>query len=317
MWLSGTSDLIQTLKQRGARTVVLQFPEGLKRQAAAVSSKITAAGFSVIISGDPCYGACDLALDTVSQGGADVLVHFGHAPVEESPQVIFEPWAVDFDVTTLSHAFPLLREKTICLVTTVQHAHLVPKMETFLASQGYEVRVAHGTNRAPLRGQVLGCNFTAAKMTGVSEVLFIGTGIFHPTGIALSTKTRVVALDPFTGTAVEVSADSLLRRRSAIIEKARNSRNIGILVSTKSGQQRWDLARQLAKLVPGTSIIAMREINPDELLNLGFDCYVNTACPRLAYDDQVRFGKPVLSPQEFEILCGARNWDDYMIDEIV
>ena len=60
----------------------------------------------------------------------------------------------------------------------------------------------------------------------------------------------------------------------------------------------------------------MREVSPDELLNLGFDCYVNTACPRLAYDDQVRFGKPVLSPQEFEILCGVRTWDDYTIDEI-
>jgi len=58
-------------------------------------------------------------------------------------------------------------------------------------------------------------------------------------------------------------------------------------------------------------------VTPDELLNLGFDCYVNTACPRLAYDDQVRFGRPVLSPQEFEILCGVRNWDDYTIDEIV
>jgi 2-(3-amino-3-carboxypropyl)histidine synthase len=52
------------------------------------------------------------------------------------------------------------------------------------------------------------------------------------------------------------------------------------------------------------------------LLNLGFSCYVNTACPRLAYDDQVRFPVPVLSPQEFEILCNVRTWDEYAIDEI-
>jgi 2-(3-amino-3-carboxypropyl)histidine synthase len=59
----------------------------------------------------------------------------------------------------------------------------------------------------------------------------------------------------------------------------------------------------------------MCEVSPGELLNLGFDCYVNTACPRLAYDDQIRFPVPVLSPPEFEILCGARSWDDYTIDE--
>ncbi len=101
------------------------------------------------------------------------------------------------------------------------------------------------------------------------------------------------------------------------MEKARGAKRIGIILSTKNGQQRRALAERLAKLVPGGVIITMREVNPDELLNLGFDCYVNTACPRLAYDDQVRFGKPVLSPQEFEVLCGVREWDNYMIDEIV
>jgi 2-(3-amino-3-carboxypropyl)histidine synthase len=78
-----------------------------------------------------------------------------------------------------------------------------------------------------------------------------------------------------------------------------------------------DLARRLASLSPTAVIVTMREVNPDELLNLGFACYVNTACPRLAYDDQVRFPVPVLSPQEFEILCGVRTWDAYTIDEIV
>ncbi len=82
----------------------------------------------------------------------------------------------------------------------------------------------------------------------------------------------------------------------AVIEKARNAKTVGILLSTKSGQSRRALAKRLAALSPGAVIVTMREISPDELLNLGFDCYVNTACPRLAYDDQVRFPKPVLSP---------------------
>jgi len=296
--------------------VALQFPEGLKRQAAGLASDLKSAGFDVIISGDPCYGACDLALDTVTEGKADVLVHFGHAPVDDRPDVIFEPWIVDFDVEVLAQALPPLREKTVGLVTTVQHAHLVPAMEAFLASRGYEARVGEGTPRTPLRGQVLGCSFAAAKATGAREILFVGTGVFHPIGIALATRARVIALDPLTGTAQEVSAESLLRRRSAVIEKARAAWSFGIILSTKSGQERRALARRLATLAPGAVIITMREVSPDQILNLGFDCYVNTACPRLAYDDQVRFGRPVLSPQEFEILCGVRAWDDYTIDEI-
>ena len=316
MSLNGTSDLTEKLKKRGAHKVALQFPEGLKRQAADIVAGLKEAGFEVIVSGDPCYGACDLALDTVAFGDADVLVHFGHAPVDERENVIFEPWTVDFDVSVLENALPLLTEKTVGLVTTIQHAHLVPAMEAYLSSHGHDVRVAEGAGRTPLRGQVLGCSFTAAKSTRAAEILFIGTGVFHPIGIALATKARVIALDPLTGTAQEVSADTLLRRRFAVMEKARGARSTGIIVSTKSGQQRRALAERLATLAPGAVIVTMREVNPDELLNLGFDCYVNTACPRLAYDDQVRFKKPVLSPQEFEILCGVRAWDDYTIDEI-
>ncbi|MEI7856094.1 MAG: diphthamide biosynthesis enzyme Dph2 [Methanomicrobiales archaeon] len=313
--MNDISNLVSKLQQRGAHKVALQFPAGLKRRAAEYAVALRAAGFEVIINGDPCYGACDLALDTLDY--ADVLVHFGHTPVDEQENVIFEPYPVDFDIAVLAHAIPLLKEKTVGLVTTVQHVHLIPVMESFLREKGMDVRVTDGGTRAPNRGQVLGCSFMAARATKAPEILFVGTGVFHPIGIALSTGARVIALDPLTGIAQEVSGDALLRRRFAVIEKARGARTIGIIVSSKSGQKRIALAERLSALSPKAVIITMREVSPDELLNLGFACYVNTACPRLAYDDQVRFPAPVLSPQEFEILCGVRTWDNYAIDEIV
>lgn len=308
------SDLVRQLRERGAKRVALQFPAGLKRRAAEYASILRDAGFDVIISGDPCYGACDLALDTLAS--ADVLVHVGHAPVDEQDRVIFLLYEVDFDMAVLEKAIPLLEGKTTGLVTTVQHVHLVPAMESFLKERGIDIRVAEGRGRTPYRGQVLGCCFTTAKESTADQILFVGTGLFHPIGIALSTGARVVALDPLMGTAQEVNGHTLLRKRFAVIERARGAKSIGIIVSTKSGQHRIDLAHHLAALLPNAMIITMNEVSPDELLNLGFGCYVNTACPRLAYDDQVRFPVPVLSPQEFEILCGVRNWDQYTIDEI-
>lgn len=314
MLSDGISDLVRQLRDRGAQKVALQFPAGLKRRAAEYAGALRTKGFEVIISGDPCYGACDLALDTLAH--ADVLVHIGHAPVDEQARVIFLPFGVDFDTGVLENALPHLGGKPTALVTTVQHVHLIPAMETFLKDRGIDVRVAEGKGRTPCRGQVLGCCFTAAKEAGADQVLFVGTGLFHPIGIALSTGARVVALDPLAGTVQEVSGDALLRSRFAVIERAREAKSTGIIVTTKSGQCRMDLARRLAGLSPSAVIVTMNEVSPDELLNLGFGCYVNTACPRLAYDDQVRFPVPVLSPQEFEILCGARTWEDYTIDEI-
>jgi 2-(3-amino-3-carboxypropyl)histidine synthase len=313
--LSGaTSDLIDQLKKRGAKTVALQFPAGLKRRAADYTHELKAAGFEIIISGDPCYGACDLALDTL--GHADILVHIGHAPVDTRDRVIFVPYEVDFDVSILEKAIPLLKGKAPGLVTTVQHVHLIPAMEAFLKGRGLDVRVAGGSGRTPCRGQVLGCCYTAARDTGADEILYIGTGLFHPIGIALATRARVTALDPLSGIASVISGDTLLRKRFAVIEKARGAKTVGIIVSTKEGQSRMELAKRLAALSPHAVIVTMKEVSPDELLNLGFAAYVNTACPRLAYDDQVRFPVPVLSPQEFEILCGVRDWDRYVIDEI-
>jgi 2-(3-amino-3-carboxypropyl)histidine synthase len=314
MLSSDISELISELKRRGARRVALQFPEGLKRKAAGYAAALREAGFDVVVSGDPCYGACDLALDTLAN--TDVLVHVGHTPVDDQDRVIFIPYSVDFDVTILKNAIPLLKEKSVGLVTTVQHIHLVPAMKEYLRSQGIEARVAEGRGRTPCRGQVLGCSFATARDTGAEEILYVGTGLFHPIGIALSTKKRVVALDPLSGIASEVSGETLLRRRFAIIEKAKAATNTAIILSTKSGQARRELAERLAALSPGAVIVTMQEVSPDELTNLGFGCYVNTACPRLAYDDQVRFPVPVLSPQEFEIVCGKRSWDDYAIDEI-
>jgi 2-(3-amino-3-carboxypropyl)histidine synthase len=311
--LGDLSRLIGDLRERGARRVALQFPEGLKREAPGMALRLKEAGFEVIVSGDPCHGACDLPLPSLAL--ADVLVHVGHAPVDERPGILYDLHPMDFPVEVLERAIPLLSGNRIGLVTTAQHLHLLDRMVEFLGARGITAAVAGGHGRARYPGQVLGCSFSGARETGCGEILYVGTGLFHPEGIQLATGSRVVALDPFQGTAALVSAERLKRRRFALIEKARGAGRIGIIVSTKSGQERLALARRLAGLSEKAVLVALCEVSPGELLNLGFDCYVNTACPRLAYDDQIRFPVPVLSPPEFEILCGARAWEDYAIDE--
>jgi 2-(3-amino-3-carboxypropyl)histidine synthase len=311
--LEDLSSLISDLKERGARRVALQFPEGLKRRAPEMALGLKGAGFEVVVSGDPCYGACDLPLPALTL--ADVLVHVGHAPVEDRPGIIYDLHPMGFPVEALEKAIPLLTGNRIGLVTTSQHLHLLEPMVKFLKDRGIEAVVAGGTGRARYPGQVLGCSFSGARETRCGEILYVGTGLFHPEGIQLATGARVIALDPFLETVAHVSGERLKRRRFALVEKARGAGRIGILLSTKSGQQRLALARRLAGLSGKAVLVALCDVSPDELLNLGFDCYVNTACPRLAYDDQIRFPVPVLSPPEFEILCGARPWEDFAIDE--
>jgi len=314
VWLTGTSDLIARLRERGAETVALQFPAGLKRQAAGIADELREAGFFVIISGDPCYGACDPALDLLRY--ADVLVHFGHTPLVVHPDIIYEPFRVDFDPDVVANAFPHLRGNAVGIITTAQHTHMLPEIVEVLRTEGFEPFFRTASGRTPEPGQVLGCTFEAARIPGVTEILYIGTGVFHPLGVQLATGAHVVALDPLTGQAQEVDASRFLRRRHGLIERGRGARHIGILVSRKPGQERYALACRLAALHERAYLVFLDEVSPDELLNLGFGAYVNTACPRLSYDDQERFPVPVLTPAEFEILCGVRRWEDYVVDEM-
>lgn len=310
------SDLVADLRSRHAKRVAVQLPEGLKRGTAVLASALRAEGFDVVICGDACWGACDLALDALAD--ADVLVHIGHTPVTPEENVIYIPFRQDINPDILASALPALTPfaKT-GIVTTIQHAHQTNEMCRWLAEHGIPAVVGEGSSRTPEPGQVLGCTYAAAKSAHADAYLFVGTGVFHAIGVALATGRPTFALDPYgDGGVQEVSADPLLRKRFVQIEKAKSAKTFGILLSAKSGQCRKDLADRLASLSPDASVILIREVSEMQLRNLGFDAYVNTACPRLALDDQSRFPVPVLSPAEFEIVLGLRSWDDYAIDEI-
>ena len=305
--------ILSKVAETGKKHIILQTPEGLIRAAVQIIPDLVHAGYTVTLSGDPCYGACDL----VPYLDADtVLVHIGHAPVEQRKNVIYELYQQDFNLEQILLSLPHLTERRIGLVTTVQHVHMLPAVQEILKTKGYETVLGDPTKRTPYAGQVLGCSFGGARRD-VREILYIGTGVFHALGVHLATGARVIACDPYMMSCEEVTARPFLTKRFSLIERAKEADRYGIIVSTKSGQQRMDLAKQLMELHTNTILLSMKEVTPDQLLNIGLPCYVNTACPRLAYDDQPRFHAPVLSPQEFQIVCGVRTWDEYAIDEIL
>ena len=304
--------ILSKLAKTGKKKIVLQAPEGLMRTAAKFVPVLVSAGYMVTLSGDPCYGVCDLVQDLDVD---TVLVHLGHAPVDQRENVIYEVYQQDFNPHEILLALSHLTETRIGLVTTVQHVHILPLIQEILTAKGYETVIGSPTPRTPYAGQVLGCSFGGAR-TDANEMIYIGTGVFHALGVHLATGARVIALDPYMKTCEEVTVRTFLTKRFSLIERAKAADQYGIIVSSKSGQERLDLAKYLMTLHPHTTLLRMKEVAADQLLNIGLPCYVNTACPRLAYDDQPRFRGPVLSPQEFEIVCGVRTWDEYIIDEI-
>ena len=306
--------ILEIIKARKAKIVGLQFPEGLKRQGPALAKQIEEqAGVLVIISGDPCYGACDIderLLDTV-----DVLFHFGHSRISDDDRIVFMEYHHEVDIQhAVINALPLLGQK-VGIVTTVQHIHKLDEIVKLLLTADKEPVVAKGDTRITYPGQVLGCNFSAVP-EGVDSILFVGTGNFHPMGIKLAHNVTVVAADPFTGEARVVDVDKIMRQRYAVMAKAMDAKKWGIIISTKTGQKRLELAKRLKEIAGDAVLIAIEEITPDRLLNFKVDAYISTACPRVAIDDAGRFPAPVVTPVEFEMIKGLKKWEDLTFDEI-
>ncbi len=311
--------VIDTIKDRKCKKVGIQFPEGLKRRAPGIAGEIEEkTGAGVVISGNPCFGACDV--DTVLAESVDILFHFGHSGMGKHSNVIFIEARSNVDVIPAARkAIPLLKTRKVGLITTVQHVHKLDDVCNLLNEHEKECVVGRGDRRVAYPGQVLGCNFTAARVD-CDEFLYIGSGVFHPLGIAIATGKRVIAADPYLDTAMEVSPGEFLRKRGGYIAKAMYAAVFGIIVSTKSGQNRMELALRLKSLAQKHGkecfIIEMDLVTPDQLLAFKADAYVNTACPRITIDDAGRFHAHVLTPQEFECALGERGIEDLEMDEI-
>ncbi len=64
-------------------------------------------------------------------------------------------------------------------------------------------------------------------------------------------------------------------------------------------------------------IIMMDSISPTLLMAYrDVDAFVLTACPSIAIDDSNMYEKPLITPQELEIVLDKRDWSDYEMDEI-
>jgi 2-(3-amino-3-carboxypropyl)histidine synthase len=306
--------ILDIIRSRSVKTVGLQFPEGLKRQGPALAREIEEkSGVLVIISGDPCYGACDI--DDALLDMVDVLFHFGHSRISDDDRIVFMEYYHDVEVErAVTSALPLLGQK-VGVVMTVQHIHKLDDIANVLRNAGKEPIISKGDSRIAYPGQVLGCNFSAVP-AGVDSILFIGTGNFHTMGMRLAHNVPVVAADPFTGEARLVDVDKIMKQRYAIMAKAMDAKKWGIIVGMKSGQQRLALAKRLKDIAGDAVLISIKEITPDRLLNFKVDAYVSTACPRIAIDDAGRFPAPVLTPVEFEMVKGLRSWEELAFDEI-
>jgi 2-(3-amino-3-carboxypropyl)histidine synthase len=314
----------QEIIKLSAKRVLLQMPEGLKPEAPKIAKIVEKTGALAIISTDPCYGACDIAVTEAEGLGVDLIVHFGHAKMvkhEPIPTIYVEARATAAVDLAVEQALPLLKDyTTVGLATSVQHLQMLNQAREILTRAGKTVLVGD-SGQMGYAGQVTGCNYSNAKSIAgeVEAFLFVGGGMFHALGIALGTSKPTIVADPYDNRAylIKAQAQKILQQRFAIIQEAKNAKKFGIFVGLKPGQKHLDNALRVKELAEKHGkvayLLAAREINPETLLEFpSIDAYVNTACPRVSLEATGKFQKPVLTVNEFMVVCGESSWENML-----
>jgi 2-(3-amino-3-carboxypropyl)histidine synthase len=316
--------LKEEIKKRKPKIVFLQLPEGLKPDAPRLAAVVEEAGALPVVSSDPCYGACDLAVSEAKILGADLIVHYGHTPMipdTDVPTVYVDARAKISIKEAVTQALPLLESwNKIGLVTTIQHVHQLDEAKSILQDAGKIVLVGDA-GKVKYAGQVLGCDFNNAQAVSenVDAFVFVGGGRFHAIGVALATEKPTIIADPYEQLAYPIhdQVRRIIMQRWANIAEAKEAKSFGVLISLKSGQKKMkealNIKEKLEQNGHTVTLLALREVTPSALLQFpGIDAFINTACPRLSLDDAPHFGKPLLSLNETFVLLGEMKWEDLL-----
>jgi len=295
---NNTQEILDKIgKHKAAKRILLQAPEGLKKQIISIADEIQKAGYAAIISLNPCYGACDLPVEEAKIAKVDLIVHIGHRQfyrkIKTKTPVIYIDWKSDTKLSDKARSeLNKIKEQRIGLVSSVQYLELLAAIKDEMRKNNKFVLIG---------GHILGCWYeNATKIEhDVDCFLFVGTGEFHPLGLKTEKKFYFLDLEK---NQLRDMRDDLMKQekiRQGKIMKAKDAKTFGILVTTRAGQSDMERAEKIKKELGRKDkkafILIMDDVKNENLMGLEFDAYINTACPRIIYD---RFDRPVINASD-------------------
>jgi 2-(3-amino-3-carboxypropyl)histidine synthase len=163
----------------------------------------------------------------------------------------------------------------------------MPFLKQELEKGGVKVFTSKG-NIARYPSQVLGCDVLAARNIEkyVDAFILLSDGRFH--ALQLATNKPIFILDENFVRIDKEEIEYMRRKRLAAIKKFLASDKIGIIVSTKPGQERLKEALKIKNILERKRkkvfVFVADTINPAELENFQCHAWLNMACPALVLD---------------------------------
>lgn len=299
------------------KRILLQFPEGLKKEALKESEKYSGK-YDVIVSSEPSYGACDIPVREAKELNCIKIIHYGHSEFMKVDGIEVEYIPHEINFSNLNFIFKELLEeikqyKKVGVITNLTHVNQINEIKSLLEKEGKEVVISKGSIRCNNPGQILGCDVTSLNKTiekKIDCVIYFGAGMFHafaPGAMEEKMDIPFYWVNPFSNETKKINdeIDRIQKQRKISLMKASEAQVYGILVSSKLGQHNLkkalEIKENLEKKNKKGIIIYGNTFDFVSLNNFvpPIECLINTACPRIV-DDQNKFSVPIVNYKEFE-----------------
>ena len=202
-------------------------------------------------------------------------------------KILFIPAKINPEINTKKIS-ELKLPINIAIAYSIQYKEVAEKIKQILSKKHKITSVI----------QVLGCS--SPKFSKETEaILLLSSGKFHAVSLAFETGIPVYVLESDNLKKIsKEEIDLLNKKKMASYMRFLNAEKIGILISTKPGQENLKRALSLKLKNKKSYFFLSNNIDIREFENFGINSWVNTACPRLDFDSSVinlrnlNFGKP-------------------------
>lgn len=189
--------------------------------------------------------------------------------------------------------------KKLVVFSAIQYHDQLPRLRELLHAAGKETTVVRPKHSVE-EGHLLGCGIEHWDVEA-DAFLYIGDGLFHPKALTIHNEQPIYCYDPQREEWHVLENEDIeraKRRHKASMSRFLMARRVGVLVTTKSGQQRYLMARKLEEQYPEKEFYFFLSDTLDYggLEDFPFvEAWVNTMCPRIGYDDTNKIAKPVVN----------------------
>jgi len=188
----------------------------------------------------------------------------------------------------------------IILFTTIQFIDALPIIKKQLEDAGKKV-ILRRPRHTRHEGQLLGCS---TNLSLEYDVLYIGTGLFHPKSLVLRNNITIHTYNPLSGEQQSYTSDaanSIRKKVKGAYTAFLMAKHVGILITLKPGQQKAYMTEKLAEQYPEKTFYYFVD-NTFSLASLQdfpfIDMFLNTMCERMGYDDMDVEGLTVLNIED-------------------